>query len=126
MCSCAYNSYGVSREKYTQSEYVTNAKQVAVQTLKQEGYEIKRANWQVIETKVYTRRVHITGNDYSVEFNTWIKVFLEANRVKSYCSQKVYSDKHGDSELQACTDDWVLERLDESVKEVIDSLTTGL
>lgn len=124
LSACAYTNYSVSREKYVQSEYVENAKQVTVSVLHNEGYNIKRATWQVVETEVDT--LYVGGDGYTVEFKTWIKVFLEANRVKAYCSQRIIDDRYGEGKLQECQDEWILERVNDSVRSIIESLTIGL
>jgi hypothetical protein len=124
LSSCAYTNFSVAREKYQQSEHVTNAKQVTKEVLRQEGYDIKRANWQVVETKPAS--TFIVGYGYQVEFKTWIKVFLDANRIKTYCSQATTVYSYEQEKPKKCTDKWMLGKLDSSVKSIVNRLSVGL
>lgn len=127
--SCSYTNFRTHKVKYQKSEHVTNDSGAATATLILLGYEIEKATWEVIETKV--ERLYKGQYPYTVEFQTWIKVWTQAGVVKAYCTQRKLYDtlkknKQADWKFDKCTDKNALERVNLAVEELVKRLEDGL
>jgi hypothetical protein len=128
--ACGQGYFKTSTTQYDKPEYVTNQVGAATNTLVMLGYEIEKANYEVVETKVET--LYVGAYPYTIEFQSWIKVFTNAGRIKAYCTQRPLYKRsggkilEGDMKFIRCTSPTILERVNTVVKELTTRLESGL
>lgn len=126
---CSYSNFRTHKVEYTPSEYVTNDTGAATASLIDMGYDIKRATYEVVETEIET--VYMNEYPRTVEFQTWIKVFTQAGRIKAYCTQReMYSSDRGrvieNWRFYKCTSPVILKRIDRTLDDLTRRLEKGL
>lgn len=119
MVSCGHSHFKTHSVSYNNPEKSDDITDTAASTLISLGYEIKNANQEFVETEVellYTRT-----RQSIVEFQTWIKVSVDSNKIEAFCTQRKL--RHGSKlvvswALKKCTNKHILDRVNAAVEEL--------